>query len=106
MKKGLFTFLFSVLFAVSAWAGPFLVCAPQSNTTSYLLTLNGVEQEVGVQDMGESTSRLHFDLVDLEDGNYTGELKAKNIWKVSDPLPFEFNKAAPDCPSVIDISAQ
>lgn len=106
MKKGLFVFMVSVLFALSAWAAPFLICTPQSNTTSYLLTLDGVEQEVAAEDMGDDTSRLHFDLDGLADGNHTGELKAKNIWKVSDPLPFAFNKTGPDCPSAIDISAQ
>lgn len=106
MKKGLFVFVISILFALSARAGPFLVCAPQPNTTSYMLTLDGVEQEVVAQDMGDNTSMLHFDLESLVDGNHTGELRAKNIWRTSDPIPFDFNKTGPDCPSVIDISAQ
>jgi len=106
MKKGLFVFVVSFLFALSAWAAPFLVCAPQTYTTSYMLTLDGIEQEVDAMDMGDDTSMLHFDLVELVDGNHTGELRAKNIWRTSEPLPFSFNKTGPDCPSVIDISAQ
>jgi len=106
MKKGLLVFIVSILFSLSAWASPYLICAPQTNTTSYMLTLDGVEQEIIAEDMGDDTSRLHFDLDGISDGDHAGELRAKNIWNISDPLPFSFNKTGPDCPSVIDISAQ
>lgn len=110
MKKGLFTFLFSVLFSVlfalSAWAAPFLTSNPQTNVTSYLVTLDGVEQEVIAQDMGDDTTILHFDLTGLADGDHTGEVKAKNIWGESDPFPFSFNKAIPDSLSVLELTAQ
>lgn len=106
MKTGFIAFVLSILFAASVWAAPFLVCAPQHNVTSYMLTFDGVEQEVVALDLGDNTTMLHFDLEGILDGNHTGELRAKNIWKVSEPLPFSFNKTSPECPSVIDISAQ
>ena len=106
MKKGLFVFMFSVLFALSAWAAPFLVCNPQENVTSYLVTMDGVEEEIPAYSMGDDTTILHFDLAGITDGDHNCEVKSKNVWGVSEPLPFSFNKAIPDSPSVLEISAQ
>lgn len=106
MKKGLFVFIFSILFTVSAWAAPFLVSEPQTNVTSYTVTLDGNLYEVPAQDLGNNTVRLHFDLEGLTDGDHEANVTSKNVWGESDVLPFYFNKTGPDCPSVLEISAQ
>jgi hypothetical protein len=106
MKTVFLTFVFSALLVMSAWAAPFLICNPQTNVTSYMLTFDGVEQEVGAYDLGDDTVTLHFDLCDIADGDHTGEVRAKNIWGVSEALPFYFSKAVPECPSVVNISPE
>ena len=106
MKTLFITFLFSVLFTVSAWAAPFLVCDPQTNVTSYMVTLDGAEQEVVAYDLGDDTVMVHFDLGAVADGDHVGELRAKNVWGVSESLPFDFNKTVPECPSAINITVQ
>ena len=89
LKKILLVLCCSLLFAALATAAPFLVCDPQTNVTSYMITLDGSEaQEVPAQDLGDNTTRLHYDLAGLLDGNHTGTVASKNVWGESEPVPF------------------
>lgn len=107
LKKILLMLCCSLLFVSLAIAAPFLVCDPQTKATSYMISLDGSEpQEVPAQDMGDNTTRVHYDLADLLDGNHTGTVAAKNMWGESGPVPFGFNKTVPDLPSVLTLSAQ
>ena len=89
-----------------AQAAPFLVCDPQENVTSYIVTMNGVTEESLAQDMGNNTTRLHYDLEGITSGAYDCNVTAKNMWGASAPVPFSFKKILPGCPSVLDISVQ
>ena len=106
MKQMLLSLIFSFLFVASAWAAPFLSCAPQLHTTDYIVTVDGVDYESPGQDMGDNTVRLHFDLAGLSDGNHTCAVISKNIWGESEPVPFDFNKTVPECVSALEIIAQ
>lgn len=106
MRQAIFTVLVSLMFAVSVWAGPFLTCDPQTNVTSYIVTLDGVTQEVPAQDLGDNTTRLHFDLAGILDGEHDGSVASKNVWGESAAVPFSINKTLPECPSALTIIAQ
>lgn len=107
LKKILIVLCCSILLASMAVAAPFLVCDPQTDVTSYVLSLDGSEPwEVPAQDMGDNTTRLHYDLVGLLDGNHTGTVAAKNVWGESEPVPFGFRKTVPESPSALTLSAQ
>lgn len=103
--KTLFTVLFTVLFTATVWAGPFLVCAPQENVDCYKIS-GDIVATVPAQDLGDGTVRLHYDLVNLPDGNYTCDIVAVNMWGESAHVPFYFSKTLPECPSVLEFTAE
>jgi len=103
---GIFLLAFCIFMAGSAFAAPYLVCDPQTNVTSYIVTLDGTETEVPAQDLGNGTVRLHFDLASVTEGEHHVEVRAKNIWGVSDPVPFDFTKTLPALPSGFSISTE
>lgn len=89
------------------YGAPFLVCDPQPNhITHYIVNLDGTETEVPAQDLGDGTVRLHFDLAGVPEGSHHVEVRAKNIWGVSDPAPFDFTRENPQTPSGFSISAE
>jgi len=94
------------LFGVTHAAGPFMVSDPQIGVTSYAVTMNGSTEEIIAQDLGDNTTRLHYDLEGTENGSYDCSVTAKNVWGASEPTPFSFSKTLPESPSVLDISAQ
>jgi len=106
MKQTFFAVFISLVFAVSAWAGPFLVTNPQENVTSYMVTIDGVTQEEPAFDLGDGTTILHFDLDAVTDGDHNCTVASKNMWGESETLPFQFSKMLPESVSVLDISAQ
>ena len=107
MKKLFLAVLCSAVLCVSlAVAGPFLVCDPQKNVTSYIVVLDGEAQEVVAQDMGDNTTRLHFDLAEVSEGSHNATVAAKNIWGESEPVPFFFESAVPGSACVLGLTAQ
>lgn len=88
-----------LLFATMVCAAPFLVCDPQNDATSYIVIINGIEEEVQYNEDGPDGSVLLKDLGSTPDGNYTVAVKAKNIWGQSIAVPFDFVKALPGVPS-------
>lgn len=109
MQKKTVTFAVLVFLAFISrmiYASPFLVCDPQVNVTSYVVSINGTIEEVPAQVLGDNSTRLHYDIGGLADGSYICSVKAKNFWGESAPVPFSFSIISPECPSVLDISAQ
>ena len=102
------TFMF-VLFGVLCslvFSSPFLVCDPQTNVTHYVIIIDGNEHVVEAQDLGDGTVRLYYDLGGFSEGSHTIQVKAKNLWGVSEPVPFEFTKSLPPTPTGLSLSAE
>ena len=86
--------LLMILFPVWAWAGPFLVCDPQTGITHYEVTVDG---NSGIVD-AQSDTTLAYDLAPLPIGVHNFEVKAMILyndpnggagsWGKSDPAPF------------------
>jgi len=98
--KTLIMYFMAVLFIVASVnfvnASPFLVCDVDENTTSYLVTLNSGNEI-------ETPAPLHYDLVGINEGDHVISVKAKNVWGMSNAVPFEFRKASPQSPSNIKL---
>jgi len=98
MKKIILTICFLVM-ASFVWASPFLVCTPDPIVDNYLIKVNSA-------DAIELPAPLHWDLGPLSDGTYNLEVAAKNEWGQSIYVPFDFNKAFPEGPLGIGLSAE
>lgn len=96
----------SMFFCSTIYAAPFMVCDPQENVTSYIVTMNGTSEEVQAQDLEDNTTRLYYDLEGIVNGVYDCNVTARSMWGDSEPVPFSFSKTMPGCPSVLDIVAQ
>ena len=83
------------LVASTVLASPFIICDPQTNVDEYVVVIDGSAEIVSAQDLGDGTVRLHYDLGDIAEGAHQVEIRAKNIWGVSSPVPFEFEKSLP-----------
>ena len=97
--------ILSFLFiAITALADPFLVCDPQPKTdvTHYVIT-GDINATVPAKDLGDGTVRLEYDLAGIVEGTFNLEVKAKNVWGQSTPVPFDFVKALPAAPGAIRI---
>jgi len=102
--KTLFLTLFLVFgFVGLVFAAPFLVCDPQVDVTEYIIT-GDISATTPAVDLGDGTVRMQYDLTGISEGPYNIEVKAKNIWGESIPVPFVFTKQLPDAPSNITIS--
>lgn len=95
MKKIFLIALIIGLFVSVAGAAPFLVCDPQENVDSYIVIIDGQNSETQYP--------LHYDLQELQRGNHTVEVKAKNIWGESESSKIIFWSGAPDAPTNLRI---
>jgi len=92
MKK-LILVLLLLLIPMWAWAGPFLVCDPQTGITHYEVVVNGNPNTVDAQD-----TRLSYDLDGLGIGVHNFQVSAITLyndpnggagsWGKSDAVPF------------------
>jgi len=89
--------LFILLFAVTANAGPFLVCDPQDGVTQYELIFNGNSVFVDAEPDGS----VRYDLEGLAEDSYSLVGKAGNEWGWSAPSdpPYLFTKDIPGLPT-------
>ena len=101
MKK-LLLIAFIVILALggaSAFAEPFLCSNPYTidmvRPTHFEITVNGGEPMDEDPQVAGDWSRLHMDLADFPDGEYTIEVIVCNMWGCSSPTPFFFIKAVP-----------
>ena len=78
----------------------FLVCDAQIGVTHYALEINGAP----VITVEAVDNALRYDLTGLPDGLHDFTIRAKNIWGLSDPIPFGFSKGVPAAPSGIGLS--
>jgi len=90
-------------FAQFSHAAPFLICDPQTNVTHYVVTLDGDTSTAPAFDLGDGTLMLKYDLAGIPAGAHNVQVKAKNLWGESIPVPFDFTKALPDVPGGIRI---
>ncbi|KKL08098.1 hypothetical protein LCGC14_2579280 [marine sediment metagenome] len=91
-------FLTIILWASSLYAQPFLISDPQTSAEEYVVTIDGVESISSAQDLGDGTVRLYHDLAGVSDGLHNVEVKARNVWGSSTPVPFSFEKILPGVP--------
>ena len=91
MKK-LLMVVFIISLSSITYANPFLVCDPDANTTSYVVVLDNGEEV-------ETTAPLYYDLAGIAEGAHVVQVRAKNVWGVSSPVPFGFTKALPPSPT-------
>ena len=84
----------------SAFAEPFLCSNPYTidmvRPTHFEITVNGGEPMDEDPQVAGDWSRLHMDLADFPDGEYTIEVKVCNEWGCSSAVPFVFTKKLPD----------
>ena len=94
-----------LVFSTSIFARPFLVSDPQAAATFYVITLlNDLadpddDQDFQVSAMADGS--LHADLINFPAGLNQLEVRAGNVFDISDPTPFEFTKDMPGIPSHI-----
>ena len=92
--KTLLSIIF-ILFAVTAFATPFLVSDPQSGVTSYQIT-GWSETNVVAQADGS----LRMDVGSAVQGTtYNLTIAACNVWGCSTTVPFVLQKQLPSAPS-------
>ena len=96
----LLTFLvlsFSIALASTAIASPYVVSDDfQSDVVdTCVVTIDGSSTEVSPQSTGTNTSRCVADAEPLSNGAHTVSMATKNVWGVSDPVPFNFTKTLP-----------
>jgi len=92
--KTLLSIIF-ILFAVTAFASPFLISDPNPGATSYQLT-GWSETNVTAQADGS----LRMDVADAVQGTtYNLTIAACNVWGCSTTVPFVLQKQLPSAPS-------
>ena len=91
----------SLMLVGLAQAEPFLVCDPQENVDSYVLSVNGGEEV-------QTPYPLHYDLgpLNLSDGNNSLIVRAKNVWGESASVPFDFTKGLSGSPQGVGLSSE
>ena len=108
MKKALMT-LAILLFAIPAWAGPYLACdyyTAADAITSCELEVNATVQAATIQTDANGT-RIHHDLATWQNGTYSVRARCSNQWGVSPySAVFSFTKAAPQSPANLGIRLQ
>ena len=99
MKTLIIIFTLTILlWASSLYAQPFLISDPQTGAEEYVVTIDGVESVSSAQALGDGTVRLHHDLSGVADGLHNVEVKARNMWEDSSPVPFSFTRTPPGVP--------
>lgn len=104
MKTLLLTLILIFAFVGTAFAVPFLVCDPQTDTDKYILEINTVEMPPLT---AEADGSIRYDLAGIAEGDFIARLKAGNIWgwsNYSDPL--DFTKALPQTPMGLRVSSE
>jgi len=92
--KTLLSIIF-ILFAVTAFASPFLISDPNPGATSYQLT-GWTPSTIAAQSDGS----LRMDVASAVQGTtYNLTIAACNVWGCSDTVPFELQKKLPSAPS-------
>ena len=98
MRKFSMILICILLFSLSAWASPFLVCDPYPSSgqlpTGFLITIdNGTPIATGVQTNADGSVQLHYDVSGLAAGAHTVTVQATNVWGSSAAsAPFSFVK--------------
>ena len=102
---GLSKYVMASLLLVSfAWAQPYVVSDPQCKYNGSNDCAEGFEvstdggntwQPSGAIDVGADQIRLSHDLVGTTDGAHNIQVRAVNVWRASDPVPFGFTAGAP-----------
>jgi hypothetical protein len=104
-KKVLFTVLvlaaFALLVVAKSNAAPFLVSDPQSGVVGYEIT-----GSITASYIAQPDGSLKYDLGTLNDGTYTIQIAACNVWGCSSTAPFQFSKQVPAAPVGLRIAAE
>ena len=113
MKKIAVILAVSILFySAAVFAKPFITTqATDSEITHYVVTIDGTDDTVIPEDLGDGTVRLHYDLapLNLSDGNHSVTIQGVNdLWGLeTNAVPFEFSKPATlTDPAGIGLSAE
>ena len=106
MKKLFLACLMVICFSTWAFAGPYLVCDPQTNVAEYRVVVDGSGDIVTAHDLGDGTVMLRFDCTGLTEGAHNFEVYSVNIWGESSPTPFDCVKALPSSPGGVGLSAE
>jgi hypothetical protein len=91
--KTLLSIIF-ILFAVTAFASPFLISDPNPGATSYQLT-GWTPSTIAAQSDGS----LRMDVASASVGTTPLTVKACNVWGCSVAVPFVLQKQLPSAPS-------
>lgn len=99
MKKGFIVFCIVLFFAAICFAKPFINTAPTSSDANEgVVNVDDVNFTVPLEDLGDGTVRLHFDLgpLNLASGNHDVTIKFRNdLWDLeTNTIPFVFSKPA------------
>ena len=100
--------IIALLFAVPAWAGPFVTCDPYpaGDVTKFQVTYDGTTTEVPYIETvfdGQIKAVLK-DLTGIPMGAHDIKASACNIWGCSnDSVPLEFTKELPGVPSGVGL---
>lgn len=102
--KILMILIICLLFPLSAFAGPYLVCDSQVNVTKYEIDLDGTVYSPVPEDLGDDMVRVKFDLEGIVVGSHDLQVRAGNMWGWSDwTPPFSFAKELPLLPTGLSL---
>jgi len=94
-----------VLFAATAFAGPFLVCDPITDAIMFQIEVDGIE--VATDYPAEPDGSLHYDMAAHTGGDHTVRARARNLWMYGGwSVPLDFNADGPGAPSGFGFSAE
>jgi hypothetical protein len=99
MKK-LLTYLvlsFTLAVGTTAFAAPFVVSDSfQADVVDVcIITVDGSSSEMSASSTGTNEARCVYDVESVSDGSHTITMATKNVWGVSEPVPFNFTKTLP-----------
>ncbi len=108
MKKMFLVLLISAMLAGTAFAGPYLVCAPypvgDPQPSEFVLLLDGREIVEPAYKNPDGSVQLFYDLAQVNSGPHSLTVAARNEWGDSAAVPFPFTKSLPAVPAGISIS--
>jgi hypothetical protein len=90
-SKRLIILISLILLPTTLYAGPFLICDPQSDISKYEIEIDGVIYSSIPEDLGNGNFRLHYDFGQFPVGIYNVRLRAGRVkslkWGWSDWTP-------------------
>ncbi len=99
MKKWIVLLISISIFSICgiSFASPYVVSNTfnKESVEMCVINIDNTIVEVEPQEVSETEARCIYDVGDVADGSHHITMSTKNIWGVSEPVPFDFTKELP-----------